>query len=89
LSKEVYPSESSEEAVSDSVDHDDSDDEVHHQVPSLQLFAFWAKLMVIGDAPTDICRYPSQTSVLARTGEGWDSLSTTDGVQPPIVELLD
>jgi hypothetical protein len=56
-----------------------------------QVFSFWVKLMVIGDASPDICRYPSQTSILARNGrnEGWQTLSTTRTVEPPIVELLD
>lgn len=56
-----------------------------------QIFSFWAKLMVIGDASTDICRYPSQTSILTRDNrtEGWQNLSTTRDIQPPIVELLD
>lgn len=54
-----------------------------------QVFSFWAKLMVIGDASPDICRYPSQSSILAHHGEGWRSLSATRHIQPPTVELLD
>jgi hypothetical protein len=54
-----------------------------------QQFAFWAKLMVIGDASPDICRYPSQSSILSRHNEGWQSLMTTRAVQPPALELLD
>jgi hypothetical protein len=42
-----------------------------------QVFSFWAKLMVIGDASPDTCRYPSQSSILARHNEGWQALSTT------------
>lgn len=54
-----------------------------------QVFSFWAKLMVIGDASPDVCRYPSQTSILSRHNEGWQSLSTHRAIRPPIVELLD
>ena len=53
-----------------------------------EVFSFWAKLMVLGAATPDVCRYPSQSSVLARqSGEGWQSLSTAN--RPPTVELLD
>lgn len=31
-----------------------------------QIFSFWAELMRSGDASSDICRYPSQTSILSR-----------------------
>lgn len=56
-----------------------------------QRFSFWAKLMVIGDASPDVCRYPSQTSILTRhsNADGWQNLSTTRSIQPPVVELLD
>jgi hypothetical protein len=54
-----------------------------------QVFCFWAKLMVIGDASSDICRYPSQSSILARHGERWQTLSTTHHMDAPTVELLD
>jgi hypothetical protein len=54
-----------------------------------QVFAYWSKLMVIGDASPDICRYPSQTSILSRHNEGWQSLSTTRNTRPPTIELLD
>lgn len=56
-----------------------------------QIFSFWAKLMVNGDAPPEVCRYPSQTSVLCRSNanEGWKSLPATQSVARPIVELLD
>jgi hypothetical protein len=54
-----------------------------------QVFAYWAKLMWIGDASPDVCRYPSQSSILQRHEEGWQALSTTREIQPPIVELLD
>jgi hypothetical protein len=62
-----------------------------HAGEVVQQFSFWAKLMVVGDASPDICRYPSQTSILTRhdhTG-GWKNLSTTPTAQPPIVELMD
>ena len=55
-----------------------------------QVFSFWSKLMVIGDASPDICRYPSQTSILSRNGEAaWQSLSSTRATNPPVVELMD
>jgi hypothetical protein len=54
-----------------------------------QIFCFWARLMVVGDASSDTCRYPSQTSILLRQGGGWESLSTTLTIEPPVVELLD
>ena len=54
-----------------------------------QVFSFWAKLMVVGDASPDICRYPSQSSILQRHGEQWNSLATSRDLRPPIVELLD
>jgi hypothetical protein len=50
-----------------------------------ELFSFWAKLMIQGVASSDACRYPSQSSVLARQNDGWQSLS---GTIPPTVELL-
>eukprot|EP00804_Cyclotella_cryptica_P002095 CCRYP_006516-RA/>CCRYP_006516-RA protein AED:0.09 eAED:0.09 QI:225/1/1/1/0.5/0.33/3/96/542 len=62
------------------------EDEATHEIS--QMFSFWAKLMVTGDASPDVCRYPSQTSILSRDGEpAWHSL--TDHIAPPIVELLD
>lgn len=54
-----------------------------------QVFAFWAKLMVIGDASPDICRYPSQSSILSHHHEQWNSLATHRNITPPTVELLD
>eukprot|EP00980_Cylindrotheca_fusiformis_P024250 scaffold11680_cov142-Cylindrotheca_fusiformis.AAC.8 len=54
-----------------------------------QVFSFWAKLMVIGDASPDICRYPSQSSILGHHQEQWNSLATNRNPTPPIVELLD
>ena len=64
------------------------EDETTHEIS--QTFSFWAKLMVTGDASPDVCRYPSQTSVLSRNGEpAWQSLSSTVDMAPPIVELLD
>lgn len=54
-----------------------------------QQFSYWAKLMVVGDASPDLCRYPSQSSILSSHGEGWQTLPTTASLQPPVVELLD
>lgn len=54
-----------------------------------EVFKFWAKLMLIEHASLDACRYPSQSSILARTHESWQSLQTTRDLRPPTVELLD
>ena len=54
-----------------------------------QTFSYWSKLMVVGDASPDICRYPSQSSILARHNEGWQTLTTTRATRAPTVELLD
>ena len=55
-----------------------------------QVFSFWARLMIVGDAEPELCRYPSMTSVISRNGDpAWQSLSTTRTMVPPIVELLD
>ena len=52
-------------------------------------YSYWAKLMVTGDASPDVCRYPSQTSVLSRNGDpAWQTLSNNELIDPPIVELL-
>jgi hypothetical protein len=52
-------------------------------------YSYWAKLMVSGDATPDLCRYPSQTSVLSRNGDpAWQALSNRNPLAPPIVELL-
>jgi hypothetical protein len=55
----------------------------------IQTYSFWSKLMVIGDAKPDICRYPSQSSILATHNEGWLALTTTLTIEPPTLELLD
>lgn len=52
-----------------------------------EIYSFWSKLMALGAASPDICRYPSQTSILARQGDEWQSLALTQ--RPPTVELLD
>ncbi|KAL3772886.1 hypothetical protein ACHAW5_002151 [Stephanodiscus triporus] len=55
-----------------------------------QIFSFWAKLLVTGDAAPDVCQYPSQTSILSRNGNpAWQNLTSTLGVPAPMVELLD
>jgi hypothetical protein len=64
---------------------EEEDDE--SEVVVREVFAFWAKLMVLGAASPDECKYPSQSSVLARQSEGWQSLSTAH--RAPTVELLD
>lgn len=78
LSKEVASSESQSDGITPPAPE---------QIT--QVFSFWAKLMVVGDASPDICRYPSQSSILARHGEHWNSLATGRDQRPPIVELLD
>lgn len=54
-----------------------------------EVFKFWSKLMLIENASLDECRYPSQSSILARTHESWHALHTTQDLNPPTVELLD
>ena len=54
-----------------------------------QAFYFWANLMVAGDVTPDVYRYPSQTSILQRNGDGWQALTTTRETAPPVVELMD
>jgi len=55
-----------------------------------QEFSFWAKLMISGQGTPDICRYPSQTSILQRDGDdAWLPLAQNQTMQPPNVELLD
>jgi len=59
-------------------------------IEKTEVFSFWVKLMLIGEATYDISRYPSQTSILLQNGQpGWQSLPETRSVNPPIVELLD
>jgi len=54
-----------------------------------QTFSYWSKLMVVGEASPDLCRYPSQTSVLARHNQRWNTLTPTLFTRTPTVELLD
>ena len=54
-----------------------------------QEYSFWAKLMGTGEGTPDICRYPSQTSILSRNGTAWLSLSRNRMTTPPVVELVD
>ncbi len=66
------------------------ENEITGRVEVSQQFDFWAKLMVTGDASPDICRYPSQTSILSRNGDpAWQALSNNPHLHPPTVELLD
>ena len=80
LSKEVVATAEDAESINDVREGD-----------IIQIFSFWAKLMFIGDASPDICRYPSQSSILGRNNrnEGWQSLQRTQGLDPPTVELVD
>jgi hypothetical protein len=74
MSKEVVATEDNEEVrVGDVIQH----------------YSFWSKLMVIGDAKPDICRYPSQSSILATHNDGWLGFMTALTTDPPTVELLD
>jgi hypothetical protein len=75
---EVGPPADSDEAVNE-------DENEHGGIR--EVFSYWSKLMVLGAASPDICRYPSQTSILSRQGDGWQSLALT--MRPPTVELLD
>ena len=63
-------------------------DMVTHEIS--HSYYYWAKLMVSGEASPDVCRYPSQTSVLSRNGDpAWQALSNNEPEEsPPIVELL-
>lgn len=63
-------------------------DSVTHEIT--HRYSYWAKLMVSGDASPDVCRYPSQTSVLSRNGDpAWQTLSNNEPIiGPPTVELL-
>jgi len=59
-----------------------------------QVFSFWSRLMVTGDASPEQCVYPSQTSILLHNtnnnnGLAWQSLTSTRTTHPPSVELLD
>jgi hypothetical protein len=56
-----------------------------------QVYCFWAKLMVAEDASSDICQYPSQSSILGRNDNpGWQPLTLTEmDSNPPVLELLD
>lgn len=57
-----------------------------------QRYAFWARLSQLGDTTPDLCSYPSQTSVLTRNNVGgdggWQTLTPTQHLTPPTVELL-
>lgn len=60
-------------------------DETTHEIS--QLFSYWCRLLVSGDASPDVCRYPSPTSILSRDDElAWMSLADQAA---PTVELLD
>ena len=64
------------------------EDEMTNEVS--QSFIFWARLQMTEETTPDVCQYPSQTNILSRNGDpAWQPLSTTLGVAPPMVELLD
>ena len=53
------------------------------------IFKYWAKLTTTGQASADLCRYPSQSSVLRRRSEDtWHTLPNSNGGEAPQVELL-
>jgi len=55
-----------------------------------QEFSFWVKVMVAGEGSPELCRYPSQTSIISRNGDpAWLSLSPNRTTAPPTVELID
>lgn len=73
----------SKEVISTETDNDDENSVT-------QAFSFWSRLMTTADAHDEICQYPSQTSRLSRRGDvGWQNLSTTLAISPPVVELYD
>ncbi|KAL3922912.1 MAG: hypothetical protein SGILL_001952 [Bacillariaceae sp.] len=74
--------------MSKEVENDMDEDEDTSGSNVREEFSFWGRLMVLGTASSDACRYPSQTSVLtSQGGEGWRSLSVAN--QAPTVELMD
>lgn len=84
MSKEIHADEAD--------DFDDDHHHVDHTAGTVSfVYSFWAKLMIISEGVSeDICRYPSQTSVLERLNEnGWRALANTQTLHPPIVELFD
>lgn len=55
-----------------------------------QVYSFWATLMSTGEASSDLCQYPSQSSILSRNGDpAWQPLVLNRTIEPPVVELLD
>lgn len=55
-----------------------------------QVYSFWARLMITGDTSSELCQYPSQSSILSRNGDpAWQPLAATMESEPPLVELLD
>eukprot|EP00977_Amphora_coffeiformis_P018573 scaffold6594_cov162-Amphora_coffeaeformis.AAC.2 len=76
------------------IDEDYPETTARAEVPNVmiaQRYAFWTRLSMLGDASDyDLFRYPSPTSILLRQGGvGWQSLSNSRHIQPPIVELID
>mmetsp|Transcript_5545 Transcript_5545/g.10554 ORF Transcript_5545/g.10554 Transcript_5545/m.10554 type:complete len:326 (-) Transcript_5545:1112-2089(-) len=55
-----------------------------------QEFFFWARLMMNGQGTPEMCRYPSQTSILQKDGNGaWFPLADNRSMRAPTVELFD
>lgn len=55
-----------------------------------QVYFFWARLMITGDTSSQLCQYPSQSSILSRNGNpAWQPLDSTRESEAPLVELLD
>jgi len=76
------------------IDEDYPEATMGAEVPNVmivQRYAFWTRLSMLGDASDyDLFQYPSPTSVLLRQGVvGWQSLSNSRHIQPPLVELID
>ena len=88
--KEVLVTFNSEETFATEVSEIDSTNDTL-PVTIVQRYAFWARISMLGEGSDyDLCRYPSQTSVLRRQGlPGWQSLANPDHLHPPTVELLD
>ena len=52
-------------------------------------YSYFAPLMLSGNAPLELCVYPSQTSALIHQNEAWGNLrGSTDGLQAPTLEVL-
>ncbi len=52
-------------------------------------YSYFAPLMLSGNAPLELCVYPSQTSALVHQNEAWGNLrGSTDGLHAPTLEVI-